>query len=59
MPQVRLGWVLITVKAFELNRSELYTRLGHLPSVSFPLARISSALRLRKSGKQAARLANP
>jgi len=35
-PQARLGWVLIEVKAFGLNRSELYTRLGQSPSVSFP-----------------------
>lgn len=35
-PQARLGWVLIQVKAFGLNRSELYTRLGQSPSVSFP-----------------------
>jgi NADPH:quinone reductase-like Zn-dependent oxidoreductase len=30
------GWVLIQVKAFGLNRSELYTRQGHSPSVRFP-----------------------
>lgn len=30
------GRVLIRVKAFGLNRGELYTRLGHSPSVSFP-----------------------
>ncbi|MEM6800895.1 MAG: zinc-binding dehydrogenase [Bacteroidota bacterium] len=28
-PQAREGWVLIEVKAFGLNRSELYTRQGH------------------------------
>jgi NADPH2:quinone reductase len=30
------GWVLIAVKAFGLNRSELFTRLGHSPGVAFP-----------------------
>ncbi|MEM7669027.1 MAG: zinc-binding alcohol dehydrogenase family protein [Pseudomonadota bacterium] len=30
------GWVLIRVKAFGLNRSEMYTRQGHSPSVAFP-----------------------
>lgn len=28
-PQPKEGWVLINVKAFGLNRSELYTRQGH------------------------------
>jgi NADPH:quinone reductase-like Zn-dependent oxidoreductase len=28
-PEPRDGWVLIDVKAFGLNRSELYTRQGH------------------------------
>src|SRR2546430_13865602 len=35
-PQPRPGWVLIQVKAFGLNRSEMYTRQGHSPSVRFP-----------------------
>lgn len=35
-PQPRPGWVLIRVKAFGLNRSELFTRQGHSPSVVFP-----------------------
>jgi NADPH:quinone reductase-like Zn-dependent oxidoreductase len=30
------GWVSIKVKAFGLNRSELFTRQGHSPGVSFP-----------------------
>lgn len=30
------GWVLIQVKAFGLNRSELFTRQGHSPTVQFP-----------------------
>ncbi|KAJ3162492.1 hypothetical protein HK101_000743 [Irineochytrium annulatum] len=30
------GWVLIKVKAFGLNRSELFTRQGLSPSVKFP-----------------------
>ncbi len=28
-PQPKVGWVLIEIKAFGLNRSELYTRQGH------------------------------
>jgi NADPH:quinone reductase-like Zn-dependent oxidoreductase len=30
------GWVLIKVKAFGLNRSEMYTRQGQSPDVQFP-----------------------
>jgi NADPH:quinone reductase-like Zn-dependent oxidoreductase len=36
IPEPRDGWVLIRVKAFGLNRSELYTRQGHSPGVKFP-----------------------
>ncbi len=36
IPKTREGWVLIRVKAFGLNRSELYTRQGHSPGVQFP-----------------------
>ena len=35
-PEVHAGQVLIRVKAFGLNRSELFTRQGHSPSVKFP-----------------------
>ncbi len=35
-PTVKEGWVLIKIKAFGLNRSELYTRQGHSPNVKFP-----------------------
>lgn len=35
-PEVADGRVLIRVRAFGLNRGELYTRLGHSPSVAFP-----------------------
>src|SRR5437764_12658020 len=35
-PEPRSGWVLIRVKAFGLNRSELFTRQGHSPGVKFP-----------------------
>ena len=35
-PQIKQGWVLIKVRAFGLNRSELFTRQGHSPSVNFP-----------------------
>ena len=36
VPQPAPGWVLIRVKAFGLNRSELFTRQGHSPGVEFP-----------------------
>jgi NADPH:quinone reductase-like Zn-dependent oxidoreductase len=36
VPQPADGWVLIKVKAFGLNRSELFTRQGHSPNVPFP-----------------------
>lgn len=36
VPQPKLGEVLIRVKAFGLNRSELFTRLGQSPNVKFP-----------------------
>jgi NADPH:quinone reductase-like Zn-dependent oxidoreductase len=36
IPTPNPGWVLIRVKAFGLNRSELFTRQGHSPDVKFP-----------------------
>jgi NADPH:quinone reductase-like Zn-dependent oxidoreductase len=36
VPNPRAGEVLIRVKAFGLNRSELFTRRGQSPSVQFP-----------------------
>ena len=36
VPRPRAGWVLIRVKAFGLNRSELHTRLGLARGVTFP-----------------------
>jgi NADPH:quinone reductase-like Zn-dependent oxidoreductase len=36
IPTPKSGEVLIRVKAFGLNRSELFTRQGHSPSVKFP-----------------------
>ena len=36
IPEAKEGWVLIKVKAFGLNRSELFTRQGHSPNVGFP-----------------------
>jgi threonine dehydrogenase-like Zn-dependent dehydrogenase len=36
VPQPAPGQVLIQVKAFGLNRSELFTRQGHSPGVRFP-----------------------
>lgn len=36
VPAPKEGEVLIRVKAFGLNRSELFTRQGHSPNVAFP-----------------------
>jgi NADPH:quinone reductase-like Zn-dependent oxidoreductase len=36
IPRPDAGWVLIRVKAFGLNRSELHTRLGLASGVTFP-----------------------
>jgi NADPH2:quinone reductase len=36
IPVVKAGWVVIQVKAFGLNRSELFTRRGDSPGVHFP-----------------------
>ena len=33
IPSPKPGWVLIRVRAFGLNRSELFTRQGHSPNV--------------------------
>lgn len=35
-PLVKEGWVLIKIKAFGLNRSEIFTRQGYSPDVVFP-----------------------
>ncbi|MBE7438225.1 MAG: zinc-binding dehydrogenase [Spirochaetales bacterium] len=35
-PEVKSGWILINVKAFGLNRSEIFTRRGESPGVEFP-----------------------
>lgn len=36
IPKVKPGWVLIKIKAFGLNRSEIFTRKGDSPNVKFP-----------------------
>jgi NADPH:quinone reductase-like Zn-dependent oxidoreductase len=36
LPSPAVGEVLIRVRAFGINRSELFTRQGHSPAVRFP-----------------------
>jgi NADPH:quinone reductase-like Zn-dependent oxidoreductase len=36
VPVPQAGWILVRVKAFGLNRSELFTRQGLSPNVKFP-----------------------
>lgn len=36
IPVPEPGYVLIKIHAFGLNRSDLFTRLGHSPNVKFP-----------------------
>jgi len=36
VPNVKPGWVLIKIKAFGINRSEIFTRQGDSPSVKLP-----------------------
>ena len=36
IPDIKPDWILIKVKAFGLNRSELFTRRGDSPGVTFP-----------------------
>jgi len=36
IPTVQNGWVLIKIKAFGINRSEIFTRQGDSPNVKFP-----------------------
>ncbi|SDT67739.1 NADPH:quinone reductase [Mucilaginibacter mallensis] len=36
IPAVQNGWVLIKIKAFGINRSEIFTRQGDSPNVKFP-----------------------
>src|SRR3954464_14975080 len=36
MPNVKPGWVLVKIKAFGINRSEIFTRQGDSPSVKLP-----------------------
>lgn len=36
IPQLREGWSLVRIRAFGINRSEIFTRQGLSPSVQFP-----------------------
>lgn len=36
IPKLRSGWSLVKIKAFGINRSEIFTRQGLSPSVKFP-----------------------
>jgi len=36
IPAVQNGWVLVRIKAFGINRSEIFTRQGDSPNVKFP-----------------------
>lgn len=36
-PVSKKGWIIVRVKAFGLNRSEIFTRQGHSPNVQFPI----------------------
>lgn len=36
IPEVKSGWVLIKIKAFGINQSEIFTRRGDSPSVKLP-----------------------
>lgn len=36
IPKVKPGWALVKIKAFGINRSEIFTRQGDSPSVKFP-----------------------
>lgn len=35
-PQLKKGWSVVKVLGFGINRSEIFTRQGHSPSVTFP-----------------------
>lgn len=36
IPTLKQGWTLVKIKGFGINRSEIFTRQGHSPSVVFP-----------------------
>ena len=62
LPKPRRGWVLIRVKAFGINRSELHTRLGLAQGVTFPRVLgieatgvVAAATRRRVRGRPAGR----
>lgn len=36
LPASKVGWALVRIRAFGINRSEMFTRQGHSPDVKFP-----------------------
>ncbi|WP_342421038.1 zinc-binding alcohol dehydrogenase family protein [Paenibacillus sp. FSL E2-0178] len=36
VPEVKPGWLLVRIRAFGINRSEIFTRQGHSPAVQLP-----------------------
>ena len=36
LPQIKPGWSLVKIKSFGINHSEIFTRQGLSPSVTFP-----------------------
>ena len=36
IPELQEGWTLVKVRGFGINRSEIFTREGLSPSVTFP-----------------------
>ena len=52
------GWVVIRIKAFGLNRAELFTRRGDSPGVEFPrvIADLGVALKRQTDRRRVGRI---